>query len=279
MAAVAPAAPDPGWRARLDLAFVPTPARTVLARRRHEGPLRVQRSFHPEGAPCHSYVLHPPGGVVGGDRISLDADVREGAWALLTTPGATKFYRSLGRTATLRQNLRVAPGATLEWLPQEQIVFSGAIVEALTRIDLGADSRCFAWELNCLGRPAGGLPFESGSLRQRLEVWREGRPVLLEHARIEGGSRAVDAPWGLNGQPAFATLVAGPADADALTAARGVLAAMPGEASATRLEDLLVVRWRGAGALEGYALRERLWAALRPLLMGRPMCRPRIWNT
>jgi len=279
MAAVAPMPPDPGWRARLDLGFVPNAERTVLARRRHEGPLRVQRSFHPEGAPCHSYVLHPPGGVVGGDQISLDADVQEGAWALLTTPGATKFYRSLGRTATLQQNLRVSPGATLEWLPQEQIVFSGAIVEALTRIDLAVRSRCFAWELNCLGRPAGGLPFESGSLRQRLEVWREGRPLLLEHAHIKGDGRAVDAPWGLGGQPAFATLVASPANADALATAREVLTDTPGEASATRLDDLLVVRWRGAGALEGYALRERLWTALRPCLMGRPMCRPRIWNT
>jgi len=173
----------------------------------------------------------------------------------------------------------VSPGATLEWLPQEQIVFSGAIVEALTRIDLAVRGRCFAWELNCLGRPAGGLPFESGSLRQRLEVWREGRPLLLEHAHIKGDGRAVDAPWGLGGQPAFATLVASPANADALATAREVLTDTPGEASATRLDDLLVVRWRGAGALEGYALRERLWTALRPCLMGRPMCRPRIWNT
>jgi urease accessory protein len=279
MAAVAPTTGDPGWRARLDLAFAPTGERTVVARRRHEGPLRVQRSFHPEGAPCHSYILHPPGGVVGGDHIRLDADVRPGAWAVVTTPGATKFYYSTGRTATLQQTLRVAPGASLEWLPQEQITFSGAIVDALTRIELAAGSRCFAWELNCLGRPAGGLAFESGCVRQRLEVWREGTPLLLEHARIEGGGRAINAPWGLAGWSAFATLVASPVNADALAVAREALADTAGEASATLIDDLLVVRWRGAGALEGYAVRERLWAALRPALMERAVCRPRIWNT
>lgn len=250
-----------------------------MAGRRHKGPLRVQRSFHPEGAPCHAYILHPPGGVVGGDSLRVNVNADPHAWALLTSPGATKFYRSLGRNAQFRQTLKVASGAVLEWFPQEQIIFSGAKVDSLTRLDLQSGSRSIAWELSCLGRPAGRLPFRQGVLRQRLEVWREGLPQLLEHARLRGGQAVLDSPWGLGGCQAFATLVAAPADFTDLSAVREVLSTVDGECAVTLLDDLLVLRWRGAGSLEGYLLRDRVWEALRPRLLGRPVCRPRIWNT
>lgn len=268
-----------GWRAKLDLEFDVHRRRTVMTGRRHEGPLRVQRSFHPEGAPCHAYILHPPGGVVGGDSLQTRGRLRPGAWATITSPGATKFYRSLGETAHLDQSLRVDAGATLEWFPQEQIVFNGAVVDAITRIDLEPGARCLAWEINCLGRPAGDQPFEQGRLRQRFQVWRGGRPLLLEHARIAGEGPVAEAHWGLRGQPAFATLVATPADADDLAAVREDLAPLPGPWAVTLLDDLLVVRWFGPGAREAGWLRDNVWHILRPRLLGRPVCRPRIWDT
>lgn len=268
-----------GWRARLELAFAPRHGRTELVHRRHEGPLRVQRRFHPEGAPCHSYVLHPPGGVVGGDRLALDLEVAEGAWALLTSPGATKLYRSLGAQSQLVQTLQVADGGTLEWLPQEQIAFTGARARSLTRIELQGGARCIAWELSCLGRPAAGERFASGEYRHGLEVWRDGRPLLLEHGRYGGDGEVLDAPWGLAGWSAFATLVAAGAGEAEVAAVREAVTGITGEAGVTLLGDLLVLRWRGPGTLAGYRLRERAWAALRPALHGREPCRPRIWNT
>lgn len=274
-----PPAVDDGWRARLELGFAPRAGRTEVVHRRHEGPLRVQRSFHPEGAPCHSYVLHPPGGVVGGDRLAVDVHVAAGGWALLTSPGATKLYRSPGAESQLVQTLQVADGGVLEWFPQEQIAFSGTRARATTRIALAGAARCIAWELACLGRPAAGERFGSGLYRQGLEVWRDDRPLLLEHGRFGGGGDVLDAPWGLGGWSAFATLVAAGARQAEVDAVREAVAGVPGETSVTRLEDLLVLRWRGPGTMAAYALRERAWAVLRPALHGREACRPRIWNT
>jgi urease accessory protein len=269
----------PRWRAHLALRYARCGAVTGLTERRHEGPLRIQRPFHPEGDPCHTYVLHPPGGVVGGDQLEVDLAVDPDAWAVVTSPGATKFYRSLGDEAVLEQRLDVAPGGTLEWLPQEQIAFAGAIASSTTRIDLQAGSRCLAWELNCLGRPAGGYPFDQGCFRQRMAVWRDGVPLLLEHARLRGGTSTLTGQWGLGGAQAMATLIAAPADKALLTMLREALAHLPGEWAATLVDDLLVLRWRGAGALQAYALRLEAWRALRPVLLGRPVCVPRIWNT
>jgi urease accessory protein len=216
---------------------------------------------------------------VGGDQLHLDTTVEPGAWAVMTTPGATKFYRSAGAPAQLWQSFRVGTGGTLEWLPQEQIIYTGAEAEATTRVELAHGARCFAWELNCLGRPAGGPRFGHGALRQRFEIWREGEPLLLENGHFAGDGDVIGASWGLAGQPAFATLVAAPASDPAVDAARSIVAETSGAASVTQLDELLVVRWRGAGAREGEQVREALWARLRPMVMDRPACRPRIWNT
>ncbi|MEO7558110.1 MAG: urease accessory protein UreD, partial [Gammaproteobacteria bacterium] len=141
-----------GWRAELSLRFARANGRTVLAARRHQGPLQIQRAFYPEpGGVCHAYILHPPGGVVAGDSLAIEVRVDERAQTLLTTPAAGKFYRSTGRSATARQVLIVSAGAELEWFPQENIVFQGARVAMTTRIDLAADGAFMGWEILCLG--------------------------------------------------------------------------------------------------------------------------------
>src|SRR5262245_14402851 len=114
-----------GWLASLDLEFARSGSRTVLARRSHVGPLIVQRPFYPEGDVCHVYLVHPPGGVVGGDTLELRARVHDGAHALITTPAATKFYRSEGRMARQVQDIAL-DAAIFEWLPQETILFADA---------------------------------------------------------------------------------------------------------------------------------------------------------
>ncbi len=280
-----------GWCARLELGFEAGSERTVLRHRRHAGPLRVQRPFYPEGNPCHTYLLHPPGGVVGGDRLDIEVAVESGAHALLTTPAAAKFYRSAGPVARQRQSLRVAAGGTLEWLPALNIVHRGARVELRNRFELAPDARLLAWDLLGLGRPGSGDKFESGCCDTSLQVTVDRRPLLVERLRTEGGDPMLKAAWGLQGRGYLATLIAAPATPQTLVALRGGLRSMPDGAFGCTLlpmpghrlghpvTGLLVCRWLAAA---GEALWESMieaWALLRPLVLGREPCPPRIWST
>lgn len=269
-----------GWEARLALRFERREQRTVLTARRHLGPLTVQRPFYPEGEGCcHVYLLHPPGGVVGGDSLQLEVETGAGAHALLTTPAAAKFYRSSGAVAWQGQTLKVAPGALLEWLPQETIVFDGAQVENLTRVELTADARFIGWEVLCLGRPASGDLFFHGQLRQRFEVWREGRPLLLERGRWQGGDAALQARWGLQGKPVLGTMVVtGRFDA-LLPSLQEGLATLGEGFALSQLPELLVLRYLGDDAQQARNGFTALWERLRPQMAGRAAVIPRIWNT
>lgn len=173
-----------GWGARLSLELARSAERTVLARKHQQGPLTVQRAFYPEGAPCHLYLLHPPGGVVGGDQLEIAAEVRPGAHALLTAPGAAKFYRSAGPLASLQQRLQVDDGAMLEWVPPESILFPGARVRQHSRVSLQGSARFIGWELVSLGRPVIGERFEGGMADLGLRIERDGRPLLTERLRF-----------------------------------------------------------------------------------------------
>ncbi len=265
-----------GWQAELELGFESVRERTALTHRRQRGPLAVQRPFYPEGAACHLYLLHPPGGVVGGDSLHIQTHVSEGAHALVTTPGATKFYRSAGDAARQMQRLHVAPGARLEWLPQENIFFPGAIAGLETRIALSAGARFIGWEIQCLGRPVIEERFESGFAEFCLNVASDGGPLLLDRLRIKPDSLRGAA--GLRGLPVTATVLASPAGRIELERVRESLAETP-NAGATLLDALLVVRYLGSSTEQCRGLFKRVWAAIRPSVIGCAPCPPRIWFT
>lgn len=269
-----------GWRAHLRLGFHARRGTTVLAERRHVGPLMVQRPFYPEGAPCHVYLIHPPGGVVGGDRLRLEVEVGEAAHAVITTPAANKFYLSDQHKASMEQLLRVDEGAQLEWLPQETIYFDGADVDSITRIDLKSDARFIGWEIACFGRPAAQEDFNNGRLSQRLQLMRDGRPVFLDRLRTAPGASLLHSAWGLQGCSVSGTMLLSGCDDDHLQAARTALAQIEcANVSVTRLDDLLLCRYLGHHGEEAKAVFTRVWQALRPMLLGIKACRPRIWDT
>ncbi len=251
----------------------------MLARKRQLGPLTLQRPFYPEGPVCHLYLLHPPGGVVGGDSLDVAIDIGPGARALVTTPGATKFYRSAGADALVTQRLSVAAGAGLEWFPQEAILFPGARVRSRTEVALQADASFIGWELLSLGRPVIGERFDSGALHTGLCLSRDGRPLLTDRLRVTL-PRHLDGPSGLRGRPVVGTFAATGCDADALQVAREAAGSPAGVLlGITLLDDLLVARCLSGTTEPVQRVFCTLWAALRPMLRGREACPPRIWAT
>jgi urease accessory protein len=266
------------WHAELQLQFIASADRTVLASRRHVGPLVVQRPFYPEGGACHVYIVHPPGGVVGGDHLHLDVQVEKGAHALITTPAATKFYRSSQqKQAVVQQELSITQGA-LEWLPQEAIYFDQSVVRTRTRVNLDSSSRFIGWELSCYGRRACEEQFDDGHIHQAFELWRDEQPLLLDRLQIMGGSLMQQASWGLSGMSALGTLLAYPANGDDVTAVRecGVDAL---QLSCTLVDEVLVCRCLSVDGLQLKQQLLKVWQCLRPRIIGRDARLPRIWAT
>ena len=270
-----------GWQAQLTLGFSRSGQRTVLGRRRHSGPLQVQKPFYPEAdGACHVYILHPPGGVVAGDDLRVNIVADSNTHVLLTTPAATKFYRSSGPKARQVQQLQLAHDAALEWLPQETIVYEGAQVDTTTRVELSGNARFIGWEILCLGRPAANERYTNGVCRQRFEVWRDGTPLFLERGRYIGNSELLQAHWGLQQQPVTATLVCTIEQAGLAAALREALMTMETALlSVSQLTDVLVCRYLGPSVEQAKAWFTQAWSLLRTAILGKPACPPRIWNT
>lgn len=276
------AAQPSSWPAELELWFALSAGKTRLVRRHHLGPLVVQRPFHPEkDGTCHVYLLHPPGGVAGGDRLDLRFHLDAGARALLTTPGATKFYRSEHGAGTQSAAVAVGAGAVCEYLPQETIVFDGADARIETKVSLAPDATYVGWDFLCLGRPAAGERFETGRLSQRIEIVREGRPVWFERLELQGDSPLMRAAFALAGQPAWGTMIyVGVVGDDAAEQVRAAIGdAGDGVFSVSQLEEAVVCRYLGPRASDGKALFVRAWNVLRSLGQGKAADRPRIWAT
>lgn len=277
--------PHSGWQACLSLEISRVGAASRITRRRHVGPSCVQRAFYPEGEDvAHVYVLHPPGGLVGGDRLKLDVSVRSGALALLTTPAAQKLYRSGGRVARQETKLSVESGASLEWLPGENIVFQGADGVLDTEVEVAPGATFAGWDIGCLGRPAAEEYFATGRLRSGFRLTRSGAPLMLERFELQGGSSALAEPWGLGGLPVFGNLYLVPREARELASLAGLVrervTARENERFAvTALESLLVVRALAPNAERARALLVAAWELTRPELIGRRPVPPRVWAT
>ena len=263
------------WQARLELDFYAGPMRTYV-KRRHYGPLRIQRPFYPPDRTCHVYLLHPPGGVVGGDQLDVVVNTHPGAKSLVTTPGAAKFYRSASQTARARQTLSVASGS-LEWLPQENIFFDGCRAHVDTTIQLDQNAAFSGWDIQCLGRPAGDNPFLHGSMTNRLSVFIDSAPLLLDRLVIDEQYTCAQLT-GLRGATVCGLFLMYKLPASALEITRPLL--LPAnEFSATSVDSLLVVRYLGHSAETARRGFTAVWSALRPLVHGSDACAPRIWST
>jgi urease accessory protein len=209
--------------------------------------------------------------------------VGPGAGGLFTTPAATKVYRSDGRPASQRQVLHVAAGASLEWLPEETIVFDGARFETDTRLVLEPTARLVAWDVQCLGRPAIGERFTRGRFKSRFELFRGEAPLYVDRFLLDGGAEVLSANHGLRAHAAFGSMVVSGASPDWLDVVRGLLPS-PGSTdlfSATVVGggELLLCKYLGSSAAVARRTFAAIWEALRPRLLGRAAVPPRIWST
>ena len=273
------------WHAELRLGFARDGERTVLRDNRHRGPLRVQKALYPEGeAVCQAIVLHPPSGIAGGDHLAIGVDVAAGAHAQLTTPGAGKWYRSSSADASQTLTLTAAEGATLEWLPQETIVFDGARACMEMRVTLAADSRFIGWDILCLGRAAAGEHFAKGRFDLFFRVDRNKQPVWLERGGFAGNDPMLASPAGWAGHSVCGTLLCTfpelPQQAAALLEAlRTITPADAALHGITAPPGLLLARYLGDNSEAARLWFAELWKVLRTACCGRPAILPRIWNT
>ena len=273
------------WHARLQLDYTLEGTRTV-ARHGHNGPLRILQSLYPEGdAVCHNVLVHPPGGLVGGDTLDISTTVGPGAHGLVTTPGATRFYRSTGERALQRTHLTLAEGARLEWLPLEALCYNACNAENHLTLNLAPGAECMGWDVTALGLPHAGQPFETGRFVQHIEA--PGR--WLERGVIDAADhRLLESPLGLAGQRCMASLffVTGrPLDRarrdTALDAARAVMDAHALKATAGATSpngQVVVVRALAPQVEPAMQLLRQVRAAWRAALWQLDAEPPRIWS-
>jgi urease accessory protein len=277
------------WLAHLELRFAarsidanPAALRTALVTNRHQGPLLVQKALYPEGSEvCHAVVLHPPAGIAAGDHLSIDLDVAPGAHAVVSTPSATRWYKSGGRLARQEVHIKLAENAAIEWLPEENLFYEDVLGEQTISIDASKSARFIAWDSFMLGRTARGESWERGEvgLSSRLKI--DGRLVFCERGRLEGGDARLDGRAGFSGLRCGATLIAlSPAIDQVLVESLAERQPFGPDlmAACSQIEPgLIIMRVLGREAAVVRSHLRNTWASLRPAVIGRPARPLRLW--
>ena len=275
-----------GWHGHLHLRYRRDAHRTIV-HDEHSGPLRVLQSLYPEGdGICHNVLVHPPGGIVGGDVLQINTQLGAGSHALITTPGATRFYRSTGALAQQQLSAQVAEGARLEWLPLETILYRNTLAENRMRFELAPGAEMIGWDVLALGLSASHEAFDSGRYTQQIEL----PGVWLERGTIDGSdTRLLQSPLGWAGRSVLATMwfAAGaplvPARRDALLdAARE---AIDGHALKTTAgctaphAEAVVLRALAHRVEPAMNLLVEVWQRWRDMAWQLPATTPRVWRT
>lgn len=276
-------------KASLSLTYVQDDGTVRLTGREHFGPLVVQKPFYPEGRDvCHTVIVHPPAGVVGGDELDITARVGALANAQITTPGASKWYKSNGHVSRQRIKLSVGRGGSLEWVPQETIFFDNACASIDHDVALEKDASYIGCEILCFGRTASGESFNAGRIRQRVCIRRDGELIWFEQLGLGGGEPGMKNPLVLAGKTVCATLVATgktvPAELIAALQESIVEIAKNGSAGVSQVKtarngSVVVARYLGNSSEVARHVMLHVWGALRPIMLGRAAIVPRMWNT
>ena len=277
------------WQAQLDLLIENRQAGARLVSNHRQGPLHVQKAFYPEGPDlAHLYLLHPPGGLVSGDSLTVNAQVAEHSAALITTPGAGRLYgaRESNKTQLQTNNLSVAAGASLEWFPMETLFYTRSKGQSKTRVDIEAGGKFIGWDICALGLPASGQPFNEGELSQLFEIYYDDKIEWLERWRFNANDlEFLNSKAGLNGYSSNGVLVAGPFDTPLNNTEMTELHELcqqsrtrqHGMTGVTQVKNWVVCRYVGPSTSHARDYFTQVWQMLRPKLINRDACAPRIW--
>ncbi len=272
--------------ASIFLTFDKEAGRSRLALRKHFGQLYVQKPFYPEGPEvCHIVLVHPPGGVVGGDRLEIANHVGADAHVQVTTPGAAKWYRSNGRISYQNVTLDVKTGGAMEWLPQETIFFDDAQVELVQNVNLEKKATYVGCEIFCFGRTAHGESFNSGRIRQKISIRRDHKLIWYEQLNLLGGDKAMRSSHVLANKTVCATLLAvndSLHSSELINALRNQMADVDNGAGilgVSQVKSVIVARYLGNSSEVARDVMLKLWGVLRPALLGRAAEVPRMWKT
>jgi len=282
-----------GWHGKAQFIYGQRDQKTVPARSFTQAPLKVQRPLYPEGPEvCHSVIVHTAGGMVGGDQLTIDTQTYPHSHALITTAAANKIYGTgagLGaavahtKAIDLTQQtvtLTLDTGSTLEWFPQDTIVFSGARYRQRVRVNLAEGAIWCGWDITRFGRSAGGERFTQGHWRSDLEVWQGDVPLWVDRQQISGGSVALDSPNGLAGHAVVGSLaVVGwmPSPEQVATLRDLWPSDQLGDLGVSRLQKGVLCRYRGPSSEAAHRWFVAVWQVLRPLYLGRPAVASRVW--
>jgi urease accessory protein len=298
---------DPNWHWQADLALVFSQIKnrgTRLTRNRHRGPLYVQKPFYPEGAGvAHVYLLHPPGGLVSGDTLTLDLELEAKAQGLITTPGAMRMYKARNKSPFQRQHTRILlqQNATLEWFPMEAIVYNQAHAELETTITLNDNSCIFAWEITCFGLTASAEKFEAGYFKQRYRIEKNNKPIFIDNLVVDklatdklnldkkNMRRFFSSDASMQNKAVSGFFIAGTFENKDYSKQREILTeqlrdllvkeSFDKSISITWVNDLCIARYLGDSAFQARKGFTLLWQILRPALIQLKACEPRIWLT
>lgn len=286
--------PNLHWLANYQAQLVYLDGKTHLGKTSHFGPLRVQRAFYPEGDQCaHLYLLHPPGGLVAGDYLTISLHLQSHAQALMTTPSAGKIYNNITERKQFQKVfLNIEDNAILEWMPQETLVFDGAEGELITEVELHDNAHFMGWDIVCLGRPSSEDWFERGCIKQIFSIKKNGQPLFIERNSISAAGDIMLEKSGLANQAVFGSFILTNDSEkipeldeeqretlEALAALTAVTGQAKGLVAVTHKPGLVIVRYLGPCADNAKKVFIKYWQWMRPFVNGREACAPRIWNT
>ncbi|MQZ39523.1 urease accessory protein UreD [Acinetobacter nosocomialis] len=248
----------------------------------------MQKMLWPEKTGvCHAIIVHPPAGIAGGDHLTFQIETAEQAHAVITTPGAGKWYRTNGKQAFQHIYLTVKNDSILEWMPQETMLFDGAVAHSETHIHLEQTASFIGWDMLVLGRQARAENFVQGSYHNQFKLWRENKLLVADTLYFEGGDRWLSSCLGMNNLAVMASFWAVPPAKfrssfyleQHIELIRELIMRMDVPVTLTLLEDVLCARFLGNDVRVCHDAFAAIRARLRRYWFDLDEEFPRIWKT